>query len=233
MAFKMIYDKRNRGNIADLGDNTKVLALAWYDYLVKNGIQVLIYETIRTLATQKAYVARGASQTLDSYHIVGQALDFVLVDAKGNALWNGYGSVEGRKAIAEAKRLGFEWGGDWSSFVDKPHLQNNHRGYGTDTFGRNPVTKVNVAKHVATKPGNKPTKKPATHPVVPKKVGSIRIVGVKYAAYIVEKPSTNGKVLATISVGGKIAISGSIPGWYEVIHNGKRAYVNAAYGKLV
>lgn len=225
----MIYDKRNRGNIADLGDNTKVLANAWYDFLVKNGIQVLIYETIRTMATQREYVARGVSQTYTSYHLVGQALDFVFVDAKGNAIWNGYNSAAAKKALAEAKRLGFEWGGDWANFYDAPHLQNNHRGYGTDTFGKKPVTSAIVAKPAVTKPASKPAAKPAS----PKKVGSIRIVGVKYAAYIVEKPSTTGKILATVSVGGKLPISGSIPGWFEVIHNGERAYVNAAYGKLV
>jgi len=132
----MIYDKRNRNNLNKLADNTKVAAYKWYQYCIDNQIQVLIYETIRTLETQKQNVAKGVSQTLKSYHIIGQALDFVPVDSKGNTLWNGYGSSNIQKAIKYAKQLGFEWGGDWKSFVDKPHLQFNFRGYGTDTFGK-------------------------------------------------------------------------------------------------
>ncbi|EAE2905586.1 M15 family peptidase, partial [Listeria monocytogenes] len=33
-----------------------------------------------------------------------------------------------------------EWGGDWSGFVDNPHLQFNYKGYGTDTFGKGAST---------------------------------------------------------------------------------------------
>lgn len=137
----MIYDKRNRDNLAKLGDNTKVAALKWYNYCVDNNIEILIYETIRTLEQQKQNVANGASQTLKSYHLVGQALDFVPVDSKGNTLWNGYGTAAIQNAVKYAKSIGFEWGGDWKSFVDKPHLQYNYKGYGTDTFG-----KITVAK---------------------------------------------------------------------------------------
>lgn len=132
----MIYDKRNRENLAKLADNTKVAAMRWYNYCLANDIEILIYETIRTLEQQKKNVANGVSQTLRSYHIVGQALDFVPVDKNGNALWNGYGSLSAQKAIRFAKSIGFEWGGDWRTFVDKPHLQYNYKGYGTDTFGK-------------------------------------------------------------------------------------------------
>ncbi|HHT6143206.1 TPA: DUF5776 domain-containing protein, partial [Listeria monocytogenes] len=40
----------------------------------------------------------------------------------------------------KAKSLGLEWGGDWSGFVDNPHLQFNYKGYGTDTFGKGAST---------------------------------------------------------------------------------------------
>lgn len=134
MAWKPTYDSRNRDNIAKLADNTKAAALKWYDYLIANKIDLLIYETIRTEAQQRENVRKGASQTMRSYHLVGQALDFVPVKGK-EALWNGYGSADVKKAVSYAKKLGFEWGGDWTGFVDKPHLQYNYKGYGTDTFG--------------------------------------------------------------------------------------------------
>ncbi|PKG24391.1 M15 family metallopeptidase [Niallia nealsonii] len=136
MAFTPYYHERNLKNLAQLGDNTKKKAIEWYKYLIENEINVLIYETTRSVETQRENVAKGASQTMKSYHLegIGQALDFVMVDTKGNALWNGYGSAEAKKAIAKAKALGFEWGGDWTTLVDKPHLEYHYKGYGTDTF---------------------------------------------------------------------------------------------------
>lgn len=131
----LTFQKRNMDNIAKLADHTKAAALKWHSFLEKNNIDVLIYETIRSVETQRANVRKGASQTMKSYHIVGQALDFVPI-VKGEAVWDGYNSAATKKAIAEAKRLGFTWGGDWVSFKDSPHLQFNHTGYGTDTFGK-------------------------------------------------------------------------------------------------
>ncbi|WP_163183347.1 peptidoglycan-binding protein [Neobacillus sedimentimangrovi] len=138
----LFYDKRNRENLEKLADHTKAAAIKWYQYLVDNNINVLIYETIRTKETQQKYVREGASKTMRSYHIVGQALDFVPVDDKGNTHWDWYGKAEIQKAIAEAKWLGFEWGGDWKSFKDQPHLQYNYKGYGTDTFNQSPNMEV-------------------------------------------------------------------------------------------
>lgn len=79
------------------------------------------------------------------------------------------------------------------------------------------------------------TTKPAeTKPVGIKAVGTIKISGTKSgAAYICDKPSTNSKNLTTIKEGKTISISGSVPGWWEVIYDGKRAYVNAKFGKKI
>ncbi|HDR3499651.1 TPA: M15 family metallopeptidase [Bacillus toyonensis] len=130
----MKYDSRNRKNLNNLGDKTKALAYKWYQYCLDKGIEILIYETIRTVETQREYVNKGASQTMKSYHIVGQALDFVPINSNGTEDWNGYNKEPWASAIRYAKQIGFEWGGDWKGFVDSPHLQNNLSGYGTDTF---------------------------------------------------------------------------------------------------
>lgn len=144
----MRYDKRNRNSISKLADHTKQKALQWYEFCIKNNIDILIYETIRDEKTQRRYVSQGVSQTMKSYHLVGQALDFVPVDSKGKPLWNGYGASDIKRAISHAKSLGFEWGGDWKSFVDKPHLQYNYKGYGTDTFGKVKLSEPNLNKKV-------------------------------------------------------------------------------------
>lgn len=129
------YYSRSLANVNKLADNTKAAARKLLDWAENSGIEVLIYETIRTKEQQSANVASGASQTMRSYHLVGQALDFVM--AKGNTVnWGGYRSANAKKFIAKAKALGFTWGGDWDGFVDNPHLQFEYKGYGTDTFGK-------------------------------------------------------------------------------------------------
>ncbi|EAE4687237.1 M15 family peptidase [Listeria monocytogenes] len=133
------YYSRSLANVNKLADNTKAAARKLLDWAENSGIEVLIYETIRTKEQQSANVASGASQTTRSYHLVGQALDFVM--AKGKTVdWGAYRSDKGKKFVAKAKSLGFEWGGDWSGFVDNPHLQFNYKGYGTDTFGKGAST---------------------------------------------------------------------------------------------
>ncbi|MDA2579650.1 M15 family metallopeptidase [Bacillus cereus] len=132
----MKYHNRNVSNLNKLADSTKAAAFKWYQYCIDNGIEVLIYETIRTVEQQREYVRKGASQTMRSYHLVGQALDFVPVQSNGTEDWNGYNKEPWASAIRYAKQIGFEWGGDWKGFVDSPHLQYNYKGYGTDTFGK-------------------------------------------------------------------------------------------------
>ena len=158
----MYYDKRNRATLNELAPNTKRLALKWYEYLIKNEIEVQIYDARRTVAEQRANVASGASQTMYSYHIVGQALDFVPVK-DGKALWGGYNAASIQKAIKEAQRLGFTWGGDWDSdgsqrdetFIDSPHLQYNYKGYGSDkVLAAKPKPGQGDGKAIVPYPGN-------------------------------------------------------------------------------
>lgn len=127
----MYYHNRNLANLEKLAPHTRQKAKQWYQYCVENGIEVLIYETTRTIEQQRENVRKGASQTMKSYHLVGQALDFVPA-REAEVYWDGYYRNDIQKAIGYAKSIGFEWGGDWKGFVDSPHLQYNYNGYGTD-----------------------------------------------------------------------------------------------------
>lgn len=128
----MRYESRNLTAINSLAPNTKAAALKWYDFCKSRGAEILITEGIRTEEKQREYVAKGTSKTMQSYHLVGQALDFVPVDAKGNPLWawSAYRTPIIQDCIRFAKSLGFEAGYDWG--WDAPHLQFNYKGYGTD-----------------------------------------------------------------------------------------------------
>jgi N-acetylmuramoyl-L-alanine amidase len=93
------------------------------------------------------------------------------------------------------------------------------------------------------KPAPKPAKpivKPAPKPSGIKAVGTIQIVNVNSAAIVMDGPDrNNAKNIGTLKKGNRIAISGSVKGnnnksgYWEVIFNGKRAYVSGQFGKMV
>ena len=88
-------------------------------------IDFTVLEGLRTLERQKELVASGASQTLESRHLSGHAVDLApYVDGAVSWHWPHYFALE--KPIRQAaEELGvpLEWGGDWTSFKDGPHWQ--------------------------------------------------------------------------------------------------------------
>lgn len=150
--FTPTYHQRNLERLNELAPVTKQKAMDWYNYCIKNGIDVLITETRRTEEQQRKYVAEGKSKTMRSYHLVGQALDFVPI-INGKADYNAYSNPKIQQTITYAKQLGFSWGGDWKGAWDKPHLQYDKIGYGQDVE-KQPVSKVEDDKAIVPYPGN-------------------------------------------------------------------------------
>jgi len=74
-----------------------------------------LYAKGRTTAGGIVTNARGGS----SYHNYGLAFDVVLIK-NGGVVWKG---PDYAKLGQIGKKYGFEWGGDWTSFKDKPHFQ--------------------------------------------------------------------------------------------------------------
>lgn len=99
-------------------------------------IDFSVSEGVRTIETQKEYVAKGVSKTLNSKHLIqpdgyGHAvdlypypIDMVKVN-KGNAQEVAkFGVLAGViKSVAKNKGIDIIWGGDWKSFVDMPHFE--------------------------------------------------------------------------------------------------------------
>ena len=85
-----------------------------------------LYAQGRTAPGQKVTNAKGGQ----SMHNFGLAIDFCLISPDGKkAIWDTNKDFDGDKkadwmeVVEEAKKLGFEWGGDWKSFKDYPHFQ--------------------------------------------------------------------------------------------------------------
>ncbi|MFD5020007.1 M15 family metallopeptidase [Paenibacillus sp. NPDC058367] len=103
------------------------------------GVPIIITQGLRTIAEQDALYAQGRTKPGSivtnakggySYHNYGLAIDFALLLPDGKTVsWDMKRDGDGDKVtdwqevVQEAKKLGFEWGGDWTTFKDYPHFQ--------------------------------------------------------------------------------------------------------------
>lgn len=88
-------------------------------------LEFIITEGKRTLARQRQLVQAGASQTLNSRHLTGHAVD-VAARVAGQIRWDWplyYKLADVFKQSARELQVAIEWGGDWESFKDGPHFQ--------------------------------------------------------------------------------------------------------------
>jgi peptidoglycan L-alanyl-D-glutamate endopeptidase CwlK len=122
MAKNFLWSLSSKSQMKDIHPDLRRLAdlaleLSPYDFRITDGK--------RTRAEQKTYVAKGASQTLNSRHLYGFALDYVAI-VNGKARYE----LVYMKAIADAFKkaankldIPINWGGDWKSFKDTPHIE--------------------------------------------------------------------------------------------------------------
>lgn len=94
------------------------------------GFDIMVTSTLRTFAQQDelySYGRSGANKSKgkvtnakggQSYHNYGLAMDVVPI-VNGKADWN----ADWQRLGAIGKAQGLEWGGDFKSFIDRPHFQ--------------------------------------------------------------------------------------------------------------
>lgn len=95
---------------------TRALSLSPVDFMVTEGI--------RTLDRQKELLKSGASQTLNSRHLTGHAID-VAAWVNGAVSWDWVFYEKISKAMfeaAEIENVPIVWGGSWK-FRDGPHFE--------------------------------------------------------------------------------------------------------------
>jgi len=84
-----------------------------------------ITEGLRTKERQKVLFDTGKSQTMNSRHITGKAVDIAVI-REGEVTWDfKYYQLVAEHIKKVAKELGIDivWGGDWQSFKDGPHFE--------------------------------------------------------------------------------------------------------------
>lgn len=112
----------NKANNELLTGNAKARVTCGFRTVVE---QNLLYNQGRTMPGKIVTNAKGG----ESIHNYGLAFDFCLIVDKKHASWEWLRDFDGDKVadwmefVNLFKAHGYEWGGDWKSFKDRPHLQ--------------------------------------------------------------------------------------------------------------
>lgn len=104
--------------------------------VVKRAIEITtvdfaVLEGVRSKSRQEQLVKAGASQTMNSRHITGHAVDLgAYVSGSVRWDWPLYHKIaDAVKQAAAELGVPIEWGGDWRKFKDGPHFQLPHKEY--------------------------------------------------------------------------------------------------------
>lgn len=104
--------------------------------VVKRAIEITtvdfaVLEGVRSKSRQEQLVKAGASQTMNSRHLTGHAVDLGAY-VSGSVRWDWplyYKIADAVKEAAAELGVPIEWGGDWRKFKDGAHFQLPHKEY--------------------------------------------------------------------------------------------------------
>ena len=122
------FSQRSENNLKGVNpDLVKIVRRA----LQLSPVDFGITEGLRTVERQRQLVAAGKSQTMNSRHISGHAVDvFAYPTSAGSWEWKYYEQIATAFKQAEKElNIPVEWGGDWKTLKDGPHFQLPHAKY--------------------------------------------------------------------------------------------------------
>jgi peptidoglycan L-alanyl-D-glutamate endopeptidase CwlK len=122
------FSKRSYASLS--GVRPELIAVA-SRVLLYSPIDFVVTEGLRTLDRQRELVRIGASQTMNSRHLTGHAID-VAAWHNGGIRWDWplYEKIAlAFKQASEELSVNITWGGDWVSLRDGPHFELNRRDY--------------------------------------------------------------------------------------------------------
>lgn len=122
------YSQRSLNNLKGIHpDLRRVIDRA----LQESPLDFVVIEGLRTRARQIELVESGASQTMNSRHLTGHAVDLLPIGPNGPAFdWPLYDRLgPAVKAAADKEGVSLVWGGDWKSFRDGPHFELDRNRY--------------------------------------------------------------------------------------------------------
>ncbi|MEO1268074.1 MAG: LysM peptidoglycan-binding domain-containing protein [Myxococcota bacterium] len=124
------YEGDPRSKLSQLAPQMQVMARNLLDIAHEMGLRVWIVSGLRTFEEQDELYAQGRTAPGNrvtnvrgggSYHNYGLAVDVVFDQRSPGGPW---GERNDWEALGRAGEMaGLEWGGRWTSFVDRPHFQ--------------------------------------------------------------------------------------------------------------
>lgn len=108
-------------------DLVRVVELA----IALTDVDFTVTEGVRSRGRQQQLVAAGASQTMNSRHLTGHAVDLAaFIGGKISWDWPLYYKIaDAMKAAAKELSVPIIWGGDWTTFKDGPHFELDRKVY--------------------------------------------------------------------------------------------------------
>lgn len=116
------FSQRSEDNLKGVNaDLVKVVRRA----LQLSPVDFGITEGLRTVERQEQLVAEGKSQTMNSRHITGHAVDvFAYPTPAGSWDMKYYQQIaQAFKAASDELSIPVEWGANWTTLKDGPHFQ--------------------------------------------------------------------------------------------------------------
>jgi peptidoglycan L-alanyl-D-glutamate endopeptidase CwlK len=119
---KFIFGSASEKNLQGVHPDLVQLARA---ALALSPVDFKITEGRRTIERQRQLVAEKKSQTMNSRHITGHAIDvFALPTPAGSWDMKYYKQIaDAFKQASDGLTIPVEWGGNWTTLRDGPHFQ--------------------------------------------------------------------------------------------------------------
>lgn len=94
-------------------------------------LEFIVTEGLRTPARQRELVAQGNSQTSNSRHLTGHAVDLaVIINGKADWTFSNYEKLAATmRQAAQELGVAIVWGGAWKTLKDGPHFELDRKVY--------------------------------------------------------------------------------------------------------
>jgi len=120
------FSERSYRNLRNVRPELVAVATLALHYLGReNGPDFVVTDGARNLDEQRKLVEQGKSQTMDSRHLTGHAIDVAALTPDHKVTWEPgpYRTIaDAFKRASTVLGVHIEWGGDWRTFTDMPHF---------------------------------------------------------------------------------------------------------------
>jgi peptidoglycan L-alanyl-D-glutamate endopeptidase CwlK len=121
------FSKRSYRNLQNVRPELVAVATLALDHLGRTGgPDFVVTDGARNLDEQRKLVEEGKSQTMNSRHLTGHAIDVAAFTPDYEVTWEAepYERIaDAMKRAADQLGVNIVWGGSWESFVDMPHFE--------------------------------------------------------------------------------------------------------------